>query len=78
MLTCEQVRAARAGVNLSTVQRAENANGPVPMIPANERAVREALEMAGIEFITENGGGPGVGLKRARGPSSAAHGDDEA
>lgn len=77
MLSCEQLRAARAilrwraadlaeraGVNLSTVQRAEKADGPVPMMPANEKAVREALEAAGIEFIPENGGG--VGLRMAK------------
>lgn len=76
MLTCEQLRAARAivrwravdlaeraGVNLSTIQRAEKADGPVPMMPANEKAVRQALEAAGIEFIPENGGGAGVRLK---------------
>lgn len=76
MLTCEQLRAARAilrwravdlaeraQVNLSTIQRAEKADGPVPMIPANERTVREALEAAGIELIPENGGGAGVRLK---------------
>lgn len=80
MLTCEQLRAARAilrwravdlaeraGVNLSTIQRAEKADGPVPMIPANERTVREALENAGIEFIPGNGGGPGVRLRARSG-----------
>ncbi len=76
MLTCQQLRAARAilrwravdlaeraGVNLSTIQRSEKADGPVPMIPANERTVRETLEAAGIEFIDPNGGGPGVRLR---------------
>lgn len=29
-------------------------------------AIRAALEIAGVEFITENGGGPGVRLKKAR------------
>ena len=80
MLTCEQLRAARAilrwravdlaeraQVNLSTIQRAEKADGPVPMIPANERTVREALEAAGIELIPENGGGAGVRLKARSG-----------
>lgn len=79
MLTCEQLRAARAilrwravdlaeraGVNLSTIQRAEKADGPVPMIPANERTVRETLEAAGIEFIPANGGGDGVRLRERR------------
>jgi len=50
-------------VNLSTIQRSEKADGPVPMIPANERTVRETLEAAGIEFIDPNGGGPGVRLR---------------
>lgn len=78
MLTCEQLRAARAilrwravdlaeaaGVNLSTIQRAEKADGPVPMMPANGKAVQRALEGGGIEFIPENGGGPGVRLRKA-------------
>jgi hypothetical protein len=56
--------AEKAGVNLSTVQRAEKADGPVPMIPANEKAVRGALEAAGIEFIPENGGGAGVRMRK--------------
>ena len=68
MLTCEQLRAARAilrwraadlaekaGVNLSTVQRAEKADGPAPMMPANARAVRQALEAAGVRFTEEGG-----------------------
>ncbi len=33
--------------------------------PNNLLAIRRALEEAGIEFIPENGGGPGVRLKRA-------------
>ena len=77
MLSCEQLRAARAilrwraadlaekaGVNLSTIQRAEKADGPVPMMPANEKAVREALEAAGIIFIPENSEGAGVRLRK--------------
>jgi hypothetical protein len=31
---------------------------------ANEMAVRRALEVAGVEFIDENGGGPGVRLRK--------------
>ena len=34
------------------------------MTVANDAAVRRALESAGIEFIDENGGGPGVRLHR--------------
>jgi hypothetical protein len=32
---------------------------------ANETALRSALEAAGVEFISKNGGGPGVRLKRS-------------
>jgi hypothetical protein len=31
---------------------------------ANEAALRAALESAGVEFIDENGGGPGVRLRK--------------
>jgi hypothetical protein len=34
------------------------------MTPANDLAVRRTLEMAGVEFIDENGGGPGVRLRK--------------
>ena len=34
------------------------------MTVANDAAVRRALESAGIEFIDENGGGPGVRLRK--------------
>lgn len=30
-------------------------------------AIRAALESAGVEFIAENGGGPGVRLKKKKG-----------
>jgi hypothetical protein len=35
------------------------------MTAANDLAVRRALEAAGVEFIDENGGGPGVRLRKA-------------
>ncbi|MFZ3248103.1 MAG: hypothetical protein WA214_04365 [Pseudolabrys sp.] len=31
------------------------------------QAIREALELAGIKFVDENGGGPGVRLRRRQG-----------
>jgi hypothetical protein len=31
---------------------------------ANDPAVRHALELAGVEFIDENGGGPGVRFRK--------------
>lgn len=38
------------------------------------RAIEAALESAGVEFIAENGGGPGVRLRKrgARGDPAAA------
>jgi hypothetical protein len=34
------------------------------MTAANDLAVRRSLEAAGVEFIDENGGGPGVRLRK--------------
>ena len=45
-------------------RRAELSDGETSMTAANDLAVRRALEMAGVEFIDENGGGPGVRLRR--------------
>jgi hypothetical protein len=55
-------RAAALGVN--TVRRAENAEEETSMTAANDLAVRHAMESAGVEFIDENGGGPGVRLRK--------------
>jgi len=78
-LTSAQIRAARAllkwnakeladvamlGVN--TIRRAEVAEDEIALTPANSLAIRRALEAAGVEFIDENGGGPGVRLTKAR------------
>ena len=38
------------------------------MTAANVAAVRRALEMAGVEFIDEKGGGPGVRLRNPQQP----------
>jgi hypothetical protein len=34
------------------------------MTTANDLAVRRAFELAGVEFIDENGGGPGLRLRK--------------
>ena len=78
MLTGAQLRAARAlvrlsaedlaarsGVGVATIWRAEALDGPVKMISANRAAVASALEDAGVVFIAANGGGPGVRLAAA-------------
>ena len=46
------------------IRRAELTDGETSMTAANDLAVRRALEMAGVEFIDENGGGAGVRLKK--------------
>ena len=76
-ITGAQIRAARAlvrwsaedlavaaSVGVATVRRAEAGDGVPPTTTANRKAICGALETAGIEFIPENGGGPGVRLAR--------------
>ena len=71
-----QIRAARAllhwsaeelaehsSVSLRTIRRAELPHQERKMTVSNELSIRRALENAGVEFIDENGGGPGVRLK---------------
>nr|WP_246710398.1 MULTISPECIES: transcriptional regulator [unclassified Martelella] len=55
-------RAAKIGI--ATVRRAEADEGEIRMTEANLSAVVSALESAGVLFISENGGGPGVRLRR--------------
>jgi DNA-binding XRE family transcriptional regulator len=54
--------AAKSGVSLRTIAHFEA--GERQPIPANLTAIQRALETAGAVFIAENGGGPGVRLKR--------------
>jgi transcriptional regulator with XRE-family HTH domain len=54
--------AREAGVSTDTVARLER--GEV-LKEATLAVIRRALEAAGIEFIEENGGGPGVRLQRS-------------
>ena len=76
-LTSGQIRAARAflrwraedlarasAVGVATIRRAELAERETSMTAPNDSAVRRAFETAGVEFIDENGGGPGVRLRK--------------
>jgi transcriptional regulator with XRE-family HTH domain len=76
-LSSSQIRAARAllrwsaedlaresALGLNTIKRAERAEDKTSLTVANDLAVRRALETAGVEFIDENGGGPGVRLRK--------------
>ena len=62
----ELARASALGVN--TIRRAEIAEHETSLTAANDLAVRRALEAAGVEFIDENGGGPGVRLRKPQQP----------
>jgi hypothetical protein len=62
----ELARASALGVN--TIRRAELAGIETSLTAANDLAVRRALEAAGVEFIDENGGGPGVRLRQRSRP----------
>src|ERR1700681_2198966 len=77
-LTSGQIRAARSlirwraedlaresAVGVATIRRAELTEDETSMTAPNDLAVRRALEAAGVEFIDENGGGPGVRLKKS-------------
>ena len=76
-LTSAQIRAARgllrwsaeelareASLGLATIKRAEGSEKETSMTAANDLTVRRTLESAGVEFIDENGGGPGVRLRK--------------
>jgi len=59
--------AERASLSLPTVKRVESERGP-RVSDAARGALQAALESGGIEFIEENGGGPGVRLRKRRPP----------
>jgi ribosome-binding protein aMBF1 (putative translation factor) len=77
LLSSAQIRAARAllkwsaadlarqsSLGVNTIRRAEVAQEKTSLTAANELALRRAFESAGVEFIDENGGGPGVRLRK--------------
>ncbi len=55
--------ATEAGLSLPTVKRFETGRGANVSDDAIGKLVT-ALESAGVEFIPENGGGPGVRLRK--------------
>ena len=52
--------AAAAGVSTDTIVRFEKGE---TLQARTVAAIRQALEAAGVDFIPENGGGPGVRLR---------------
>ena len=75
-MTPAQCRMARAALNLGVREVAKLADVSTNTITRLERgehlkdstvqAVRAVLEGAGVEFIPENGGGPGVRLSKPK------------
>jgi transcriptional regulator with XRE-family HTH domain len=77
LLTPAQIRSARHLASLSQADIAEATGLSIPTVKRAEServvsvseeaiaAIRAALESAGVEFIAENGGGPGVRLRKA-------------
>jgi DNA-binding transcriptional regulator YiaG len=76
-MTPAQCRAARALLDMSQTQVAELANLGLSTVVDFERkrrqvsevsmkAILDALKQAGVIFIDENGGGPGVRLRKPR------------
>lgn len=74
-MTSAQLRAARGLLNWTVRDLAEAASvhrntvtnietGKFKGDDATITAIRTALEAAGVEFIEENGGGPGVRLRK--------------
>jgi transcriptional regulator with XRE-family HTH domain len=74
-ITPAQCRAARGLLEITQSQLAEAANLGLSTVVDFERkrrqvsalavqAIRRALSESGVEFINENGGGPGVRLRK--------------
>jgi hypothetical protein len=61
--TAEDLAAASA-LSVATIRRAELKEIATSLTAANDLAIRRAFEAVGVEFIDENGGGPGVRLRK--------------
>jgi DNA-binding XRE family transcriptional regulator len=81
MISVRQMKAARAlvawsqsdlsaasGVSEPTIARLESEDGPIGGRAETTNKLIAALEKAGVEFIAENGGGPGVRLRKPQRP----------
>ena len=55
--------AAASRVSVTTLRNFER--GATAPVTNNLAAIRAALEAAGVEFIEQNGGGPGVRLRKS-------------
>jgi len=82
LITTRQIKAARAllgwsqadlaersGISEPTVARLESLEGELGGRIGTVEKMRSAIEKAGVEFIDENGGGPGVRLRKRPQPT---------
>jgi hypothetical protein len=60
--------AIAAKISIPTIKRLEATDGPLGGRTETGMKIRAALEVAGVEFIEENGGGPGVRLRKRQRP----------
>ena len=71
LLAWSQERLAEAAVvSLPTIKRLEANDGLLGGRSATSERIQSALELAGVEFIADNGGGPGVRLRKRTGGKS--------
>jgi len=64
--------ASAAGVSVPTIKRLEAREGELAGRQSTADKIHHALKEAGIEFISDNGGGPGVRLHKHRGKRTVA------
>jgi transcriptional regulator with XRE-family HTH domain len=78
LLTIRQIKAARAllgwsqadlarrsGISEPTIARLESIDGELGGREETAEKIQTAIEAGGVEFIEENGGGPGVRLRKS-------------
>lgn len=70
--------AATAHVSVATLRRMEASEGPAAGLPNNVRAVRAALEAAGVEFLLGEASGTGVCIRQPSGAQSQAEAPNRA
>jgi transcriptional regulator with XRE-family HTH domain len=68
----QQKLASEAGIGIVTVQQLEG--GISQPRRATIEVIRRAFELAGVQFIDENGGGPGVRLRKRQGVKKGGSG----
>jgi DNA-binding XRE family transcriptional regulator len=65
MAWSQEQLAQAADVSLPTIKRLEANDGPLGGRSETGTRIQAALQRAGVEFIDENGGGPGVRLRKS-------------